>query len=153
MQLHSTEVTRPSCWIRKGVNTHPLKPHLIPAYHPTLIHPPSIYDSLDLKRTTNMASEEPTPAAPPAEDGAPAQATSEEKADAAPAASTDAPTSKAKPASKKASSAKPPTKARTSTGGAPKKGAAAADSGSKSFKIGETVLARLKGYPPWRESS
>lgn len=160
--MTSAEVTRRVAGFGRGkaVNTHP-PPHSPPkppssplTIRLSSIHPIASITAWNNTTPTNMASEEPTPAAPPAEDAAPAQAADDkETADAAPAAATDAPASKAKPASKKASSAKPPAKARASTGGAPKKGAAAADTGSKSFKVGETVLARLKGYPPWRECS
>lgn len=47
-------------------------------------------------------------------------------------------------ADKPVSSSKP----RKSTGGGPKKSNA---NENAKFEYGETVLARLRGYPPWRE--
>lgn len=69
-------------------------------------------------------------------------------------AKEDKEASPAKPPSSKAKKAgRPATKPRSSVGPASKKaGAASTSNGDKSFKIGDTVLARLKGYPAWRES-
>jgi hypothetical protein len=62
-----------------------------------------------------------------------------------------APTSKSgKPKSSTATKAS--AKPRSSSAAQPAKKATAASSDNKSFKVGDVVLARLKGYPPWRRS-
>ena len=63
----------------------------------------------------------------------------------------DKPASSKPPSSSKPASSKPAggKKGRPSVGGA-KKGAPA--STASKFEVGDIVLSRLKGYPPWRES-
>jgi len=91
-----------------------------------------------------MSTEEPTPA-PAAESPAPAAS-----AEATPAAE-DAPASTKdnKPKSKKAAPKKAAPTSSKPSGGAKKGGAASTD--NKNFEVGDIVLARLKGFPPWRE--
>jgi hypothetical protein len=93
-----------------------------------------------------MSTEEMAPeATPQATEGAPAPA-------AAPASSRTRPSSTVPAANPKKKVARPSNGGgRKSTSGAatPKKTAASAV--DRSFKYGDIVLARLKGYPPWRE--
>lgn len=86
-------------------------------------------------------AEEPV-AAPPAEPSAPAETT--ETTQPAPAPTSSKPASKSKQPASNKKVARP--KPRASAAGGSKK-----PDESKAFTAGETVLARLKGYPPWRE--
>ncbi|WVW86153.1 hypothetical protein I302_108194 [Kwoniella bestiolae CBS 10118] len=94
-----------------------------------------------------MSAEETTSAPPPAADAstpapAPAPAPEVEK----PSSSTEKP--KSSSPSKKPPSSKP--RGRPSTGGGNKKAAAPVNNDEKrNFEVGEIVLARLRGYPPW----
>lgn len=55
--------------------------------------------------------------------------------------------------SKKAAAPSSKTAKSRSTAAAPKKsGGGGTSGGDKKFEVGDIVLARLKGYPPWRES-
>lgn len=70
------------------------------------------------------------------------------------AASSSAPVSKKADREEKPKSEKPKPRASTSGGAAaPSKKAAGGSKGDseKGFNVGDIVLARLKGYPPWRE--
>ncbi|RSH91891.1 hypothetical protein EHS25_009261 [Saitozyma podzolica] len=88
-------------------------------------------------------AEEPV-AAPPAEPSAPAETTETTQPTPAPAPTSSKPASKSKQPASNKKVARP--KPRASAAGGSKK-----PDESKAFTAGETVLARLKGYPPWRE--
>lgn len=98
-----------------------------------------------------MSAEDPVVATPPETPAEVTESTTAEepkKADSKPKSSS----SKKAPASSSAKTAKP----RASTAGNGNKksnGSAQASTGDKKFEYGDIVLARLKGYPPWRESS
>jgi len=81
-------------------------------------------------------------ASPPAKEPTPTAPEGETPAESKPTSAKDT-----KPASKK--SAKP-SKGRPSAGGASKKAASGSkDATVSSYSVGDIILARLKGYPPW----
>lgn len=98
------------------------------------------------------ATEEPVPVDPPAATESTAAPAEAEAETVAPAADEEPKTKPASSSAKKATASKP-AKGRPSAAGASKKGGASAADENRKYEVGDIVLARLRGYPPWREYS
>jgi hypothetical protein len=103
-------------------------------------------DSTAVDPSAAPAPAEEIPSAPVADDS-PAEAGNPGAEEGAGTGGDAKPNSSTKPARSSGSSNKKVARPRPSAAGGSKKGVA----DDKSFKPGETVLARLRGYPPWRE--
>ncbi|WVQ66995.1 uncharacterized protein L199_005187 [Kwoniella botswanensis] len=101
-----------------------------------------------------MSAEESTSAAPAVDASAPAETVEKPSSSSAPAQATAAATEE-KPKSssplKKPPSSKPRGRPSTGGGASNKKSTASANNNDekRNFEVGEIVLARLRGYPPW----
>jgi outer membrane biosynthesis protein TonB len=99
-----------------------------------------------------MSDKAPSPEATPAKEPTPAPAEADAEPEVEEEVTETKPESTTKPTSSNKKTARP-AKPRASIGGASKKAGngTASASGERSFSVGDIVLARLKGYPPWRE--